>query len=843
MSRSMDFSALSDLAQAVEVLLAGFDPPEGPEEAALREQVLDLAGELRARAEAPVSIAVVGEYSVGKSLLVGTLLGRPDLLAVEERPATGNITVLRLVRGGPGSRTEVAPRTLIRYMSTAQLGSCVGDILTELVDGIEARHPELRARELIGGHNPVLDERGWGAFNSWYPCLWGRPGQGVVTVNPLTIAATHRDAVVELCRIRDALRGQRDLVDSGALDIDSAAVRAALLLPPVEATPDEAPRVESVHFTRAKVAEDGQALRASFPLIERVEQTVFVSPEEWEIGGLMHEHEVQVLDFPGIGAVGSYGRDRNLSRRVLADMHTILVVLHAQRPYSREALSFWDMLTDDDRTPAALADAALVAANLFDRVGAPPAGDGSAPLTDALNGIRIQGGKYVGRRADRIVAVSAVAAIEAYGLGYEGASPETRAVLDRVLAGLRTDPLPHWQETVARLEAQHPGDDWAARLHRYDQDGGLKALRDLLEAHVREHGVGQKAERAQQSKEKLEAALRDLRRRLCLDLVAPSEEYVSAATRFEEIRAVFHRATRQLRQLRDPQDETPEGPLPPSFAEVSRQVRNEVYRWDPWNHLMERACDNPELLVSRSEVPRRSKIGPGAKRDQRQDDSISPDVTVVYQETFQATIDDAVARNLAAVQEWLDAWGAYWQSDCGPLLRWLRDEDDESARLLTEVYQRRRHDVGLLDYVAFALDMAEVTDQLKAALAEDAMPKAADWAADFPAQSRHALPWHHSMKVPSGADDRRRRHPLALAQLRAAMAEAAAARVGDELDRLMDYALAELTRVFADASRSLLSPADFRAPLGAPDGAEERPLPQAVRDIDDILREWNEGDA
>ncbi|MEU6238167.1 hypothetical protein, partial [Kitasatospora sp. NPDC047058] len=85
--------------------------------------------------------------------------------------------------------------------------------------------------------------------------------------------------------------------------------------------------------------------------------------------------------------------------------------------------------------------------------------------------------------------------------------------------------------------------------------------------------------------------------------------------------------------------------------------------------------------------------------------------------------------------------------------------------------------------------------------------------------------------------------PLAVAQLRAAVADAAAARVGDELDRLLDYALAELTRVFADASRSLLSPADFRAPLGAPDGGEERPLPQAVRDIDDVLRDWNEGSA
>ncbi|MFD7770923.1 dynamin family protein [Streptomyces sp. NPDC059787] len=83
------------------------------------------AAKLGARVAAPVSLAVVGEFTVGKSLLLGALLGRPDLLPVEERPATGNITVLRLREGTAGAGTRLGDTSKIHFMTRDRLASCV----------------------------------------------------------------------------------------------------------------------------------------------------------------------------------------------------------------------------------------------------------------------------------------------------------------------------------------------------------------------------------------------------------------------------------------------------------------------------------------------------------------------------------------------------------------------------------------------------------------------------------------------------------------------------------------------------------------------------------------------
>ena len=47
-------------------------------------------------ADDPISIGMVGEFSKGKSLLLGTLMGEPDMLPVERRATTGNVTALHL---------------------------------------------------------------------------------------------------------------------------------------------------------------------------------------------------------------------------------------------------------------------------------------------------------------------------------------------------------------------------------------------------------------------------------------------------------------------------------------------------------------------------------------------------------------------------------------------------------------------------------------------------------------------------------------------------------------------------------------------------------------------------
>ncbi|GAA1238751.1 hypothetical protein GCM10009665_31330 [Kitasatospora nipponensis] len=748
MPRPLSFREMCQYAEAVESLLRGLDPPQSPEEQDARERVAAAARELRDRAQAPVSVAVVGEYSRGKSLLLGTLLGRPDLLAVDERPVTGNITVLRLRQGPAGSATRLGATTRVHYLSRDQLATCVREILQELVEKVDAQHPGLRAGELLGGNDPVNGPRGWAEFDAWYPCLWGAAVAGLTAVDRRTVAPTHRDTVVELCRIRDALRGQQDVVGAGPLELDTATVRDVLQLPPAEPTPDEPPRARVTRFGRADLAAGGEVLRASFPLVERVEQDVEVGPDDWDISGLLAEQDVQFLDFPGIGAAASYGRDKNLSRRELASVHTILLVLHAKWAYSQDALAFWDMLSADGRSPQALSRAALVAANVFDEVAVPALPAGPLPLeqllllADAVNGIHTQAGKYVGGWADRVLAVSAVTALLHYGMDYRQASPATRALIDatRAKSGQQEG---RWSQVADRLAAADPANVWTPRLRAFDQDGGLAALRALLESHVRAHGVAQKQERAERSRQKLDVQLKSLRRLLNRDAEAPPEEYRQAAENFGRIREVFDRIARQLDSLREQYPlQVPDGPLPPDSAEVMRQARTAVYTWPQWDQLLERALNDPEQLVTRSVAPVDNPLLPQRIRAARAREEASEDSTAVYLSTFEQLVESAAERNLAAVADWLDSWTEHWEVDGGPLRGWL-EPDSDAWDLLESLYARRGRSPGSLDLVRYGLEFAELAEDLKTSLGEQQARYRRDWAQAFPAQRGHALPWHH----------------------------------------------------------------------------------------------------
>src|SRR4051794_27749580 len=75
----------------------------GAEAAGLLGEVEEAARKVIERASAPVKIGVVGEFSSGKTLLLGSLIGYADGLPVSETPSTGNVTALRFVPQ-PGSQ-------------------------------------------------------------------------------------------------------------------------------------------------------------------------------------------------------------------------------------------------------------------------------------------------------------------------------------------------------------------------------------------------------------------------------------------------------------------------------------------------------------------------------------------------------------------------------------------------------------------------------------------------------------------------------------------------------------------------------------------------------------------
>ena len=48
-------------------------------------------------ATSPVRICVMGEFSSGKTLLLGSLIGYADALPISENPTTGNVTAIHIV--------------------------------------------------------------------------------------------------------------------------------------------------------------------------------------------------------------------------------------------------------------------------------------------------------------------------------------------------------------------------------------------------------------------------------------------------------------------------------------------------------------------------------------------------------------------------------------------------------------------------------------------------------------------------------------------------------------------------------------------------------------------------
>jgi len=60
------------------------------------EKVQATAAVVARKAAEPVKLGIVGEFSAGKTLLLGALIGFADGLPISEDPTTGNVTSVNL---------------------------------------------------------------------------------------------------------------------------------------------------------------------------------------------------------------------------------------------------------------------------------------------------------------------------------------------------------------------------------------------------------------------------------------------------------------------------------------------------------------------------------------------------------------------------------------------------------------------------------------------------------------------------------------------------------------------------------------------------------------------------
>ena len=298
-------------------------------------------------ANSPVKIGVMGEFSSGKSLLLGSLIGYADALPVSENPTTGNVTAIHIKPQDDFATTQVNNYT-VEYLSHEGVNECLHFILKEA-----------NRRATSAGVTPlqVAKIKTGKDISIWCEEVWK-------SSNNLEL----RYLVRELVLFLRAYQAYGEALCGRLYPIDGITAREGLQLAEmpmaIQSLKFEDLPAANVRLPNAPQRLGTQLLQTSFLLIRRVDIEVKISREIWDVTGA---EEFVLLDFPGLGAANSGARDTFLSLRELAQVQTILVLLNGKSPGSDRAHKIFTMM-QQQRPGQDLKDLILVGVGRFDQL-------------------------------------------------------------------------------------------------------------------------------------------------------------------------------------------------------------------------------------------------------------------------------------------------------------------------------------------------------------------------------------------------------------------------------------------------------------------------------------------
>lgn len=771
-------------AQAVIDALAAEHLPDSDVIQKAHNRVFDAATALTREAAGPITIGIVGEFSVGKSMLLGTLLGHPALLPVEERATTGNITALEIRPGDNNQPTVVDGAVMVHFLSEGELAECVGYMCDKLAAAARySKIPDVAVLE--GGYNPATD--GWGRLEKWCRSQLWIEGIDVGSLESRKIAA-------ELLAVRDAQLSVRNAPGflGNQTRVAGSLVKAALDLRPAEGNPTTYPPPNPILGLDLTAVEHSEAALAKvFPLIRRVSYGVRVSQTVWSLSSLRgtDEGSIVILDFPGLATSRSAARDEFLSKNELDKVHTIITVYNAGKADSGVPDQFFSMLESAGRTPAQVRDYIIAVGNAFDRIEPPSFSDDGPLTTEGLRSASTDFRSLVAatsnltqHREDRVRLVSSVAAIANYHYPTADFSDDQKARLTRALEGA-AERQEQWGQIGKRLETGDPDSPWGATISSFGDDGGIASLRKLIESHVAEHGLVNKINGLRMKRDQLIQALRHLEALLPAEQVSGDE---TAANRLlvDQVSDEFRRQTAvtiaSASQFRDPMQ------LEHANTGVIDEARSrcmaEVMAWPEWGTLLLRA---KEGLITKGESASRLRRGPLGNRPGSNEGTT--DSTQIFLERFNKSLEDVLSssRNAmtAAVSDWVE--------ERNQTLAELRSKlaDPRLLDLLTEGGNRLaaagRGDPDREGPLRVLADLQWAADLLAELIQDEVVTE--EWIADsFPLPLPRYLPWNKAIPEQDGdVEQSLVRHQMYMFRMRreiaSAMADAVAARLALDL--------------------------------------------------------------
>ncbi|MEM7727593.1 MAG: dynamin family protein [Cyanobacteria bacterium P01_A01_bin.45] len=457
-------------------------------------------------ASSPVKIGIMGEFSSGKTLLIGSLIGYADALPVSETPTTGNVTAIHLVQQSGLQTTRISKFT-VDYLSHTGVNECLSFMLQELerrAKAVDVSFTHLDSLRNLYPSNVVDSQK----ILYWCEDLW-RDTQS------LELRSLLRELVVFVRTY--AVYGKEICGRTFHVDYNTAKKGLKLVEPPMdilESHFDDLPSFPSEWDNYSQPS--AQDLHQSFSLIRRIDVTVEVSPEIWDLSSLQGSNEFVLLDFPGLGAADSGVRDAFLSLRELAEVQTILLLLNGRYPGGGTAAKIRSMLERDKGQD--LKDRIIVGVGRFNQL---PLTSSDERIIDELLDELLLSEETVLERLKILQLTLASASnlttekknivllSQLYGLTKKAeisrliqvCSPEFLPELDVPSKPQFVEMREKWQQLSEMLP---PSGTLPKQLSDYVEDGGIGRLQSLLKEHVAYHGMKQLLADTQKASQELQ---------------------------------------------------------------------------------------------------------------------------------------------------------------------------------------------------------------------------------------------------------------------------------------------------------------------------------------------------
>ncbi|MBR8833104.1 MAG: dynamin family protein [Stigonema ocellatum SAG 48.90 = DSM 106950] len=554
-------------------------------------------------ASSPVKIGIMGEFSSGKTLLLGSLIGYADALPVSETPTTGNVTAIHLVPQQDFQTTKVGNFT-VEYLSHEGVKECLHFMLEEAQKRVKAAEVSLAELATLKSLQltTVVDTD---HILTWCEQVWNQ-------TQSLELRSLLRELVVFVRTYKmygEHICGRR-------YQIDNTTGHKGLTLaePPMnilELTFDRLPPAPKLWETFTQPS--AKDLHNSFSLIRRIDITVTVSKEIWNLSSLQGTNEFILLDFPGLGSADSGVRDAFLSLRELSDVQTILLLLNGRYPGGITAAKIRSMLERDKGQN--LKDRIIVGVGRFNQL--PLGRNDERAMDDLLSEPLLSEEELLDRLGILQLTMASASNLttekknivllsQLYGLTKQAelsslvqvCSPEFLPELDKPNKPEESDLRQKWQQLSEMLPT-------SSTLHKqlsdYAEDGGIGRLRSLLKEHVAVHGMKQLLEDTQRAAEivrKEQGHLKNLLQEI------PAYIPIVESPAFLTLREAIENLVTTYRQFQEDLEKQPILKNRNGVA-VSDVVKDELtnkifFDWSEWTLLFDRT-KNGTIALTKTE--------------------------------------------------------------------------------------------------------------------------------------------------------------------------------------------------------------------------------------------------